>query len=154
MPTSLEPILAGHPFCKNLEHGYLQLLVGCASNVLFRPDEKIFRMDEQSDRFFLIRSGKIAIELYVPVRGSVTVETLSEGEVVGWSWLIPPYRSTFGARAVELTHAIGIDGKCLRGKCESDHNLGYELCKRVAPILVHRLEATRLQLLDLYRTEA
>lgn len=152
MVTTLEPILASHPFCRDLAPRYLRLLVGCASNVVFRPGDIIFRTEDAVDQFYLIRVGKVAVELYVPARGAVTVQTLSEGEVLGWSWLIPPYRATFGVRAVELTRAIGIDGKCLRNKCETDHDLGYDLFKRVAPILVHQLEATQVQLLDLYRT--
>ena len=153
MITTLEPILAKQPFCKDLEPCYLQLLVGCASNVVFHPGDVIFRMGDEVDQFFLIRTGKVAIELFVPGRGGVCVETLSEGDLLGWSWLIPPFRATFGARAVESTRAIGIDGKCLRKKSESDHELGYELFKRMAPILALRLEAVRLQLLDLYCTE-
>jgi CRP/FNR family cyclic AMP-dependent transcriptional regulator len=78
------------------------------------------------------------------------VSTLSAGEIVGASWLVPPYRWTFDARAVELTRAIGMDAQCLRGKCEADHDLGYALMKRFLPIFVKRLEATRLQLLDVY----
>jgi CRP/FNR family cyclic AMP-dependent transcriptional regulator len=153
MLKTLEPSLAKHPFCKDLEPRYLQLLTGCAANVVFRPDQVIFRTHDETDRFYLIRSGMIAVELFAPGRGEVSVQTLSQGDVLGWSWLIPPYRATFGARAVSLTRAIGIDGKCLRKKCETDHDLGYELYKRVAPIVVHQLEATQLQLLDFYRPE-
>jgi CRP-like cAMP-binding protein len=149
--TSLEPVLARHPFFQDLEKQYLELIVGCAANAVFQPEQIIFRTSEEVDRFYLIRSGKVAIELYAPPRGSITIQTLGEGEILGWSWLIPPYRPRFNARAVERTIAIGMDGGCLRGKCEADHNLGYELFSRVAPILVNRLEAACIQLLDLYR---
>jgi CRP-like cAMP-binding protein len=74
--------------------------------------------------------------------------------VLGWSWLFPPYRWHFDARALELTRAIALDGKCLREKCEEDHDLGYELVKRVAQIIMERLQATRLQLLDVYGVHA
>lgn len=151
MPTTLEPILAKHPFFQGLEPQYLKLIVGCAANVLFQQGQVIFRADEEADRFYLIRRGKVAIELYAPPRGTITIQTLHEGEIVGWSWLIPPFRPRFGARAIEQTLAIGIDGRCLRSKCEADHSLGFTLFSRVAPILVDRLEAARLQLLDLYR---
>ncbi|MGE5193843.1 MAG: cyclic nucleotide-binding domain-containing protein [Deltaproteobacteria bacterium] len=154
MVTTLEPILKNHPFCKDLEPHYVQLLVGCASNVVFHAGDIIFRMEDPSDQFFLIRTGKIGVDLFVPVRGHIAVQTLSDGDILGWSWLIPPYRTTFQARAIDTSRALAIDGKCLRKKCESDHDLGYELFKRVAPILVRQLEATQLQLLDLYRTEA
>ena len=151
MPRTLEHVLAKHPFFHGLEPQYLQLVVGCAANVLFQPGQIIYRMDEEAERFYLIRRGRVAIELHVPARGNITIETLDPGDILGWSWLIPPYRPRFNARAVEQTIAIGMDGRCLRGKCEADHNLGYELFSRVAPILVKRLEATRIQLLDLYR---
>ncbi len=77
-------------------------------------------------------------------------QTVAEGDVLGWSWLFPPYRWVFDAQALELTRALVFDGTCLRGKCEDDHNLGYELMKRFAHVVVQRLQATRLQLLDVY----
>jgi CRP-like cAMP-binding protein len=147
---TLERILAEHPFFKGLEEPYLQLLVGCASNVRFNAGEVVFREGEQANQFYLIRQGKVAVETFAPSRGPIIVQTLGEGELVGWSWLIAPYRWRFDGRAVELTRAIALDGECLRGKCEEDHNLGYELMKRVAHVMEQRLEATRLQLLDVY----
>jgi CRP-like cAMP-binding protein len=147
---TLERILAEHPFFKGLEEPYLQLLVGCASNVRFNAGEVIFREGEEANRFYLIRQGKVAVETFTPGRGPIIIQTLGEGELLGWSWLIAPYRWRFDGRAVELTRAIALDGECLRGKCEEDHNLGYELMKRVAHVIEQRLEATRLQLLDVY----
>jgi len=92
----------------------------------------------------------VAVETRVPGRGHVTLETLGPGDLLGWSWLVPPYRSAFGARALETVHAIAIDGACLRGKCESDPALGYDLLKVVATVFARRLEETRMRLLDLY----
>jgi CRP/FNR family cyclic AMP-dependent transcriptional regulator len=86
----------------------------------------------------------------IPQRGFATLQTVSEGEVLGWSWLLAPYRWRFGARTLQPTRALAFDGKCLRGKCEDDHDLGYELLKRFTNVVTERLEATRLQLLDLY----
>lgn len=147
---TLEPILAQHPFLKGLEPNYLKLLVGCASNVRFSAGQYLFHEGEEANHFYMIRQGKIAVEIHAAERGAITVETIGEGDVLGWSWLIPPYRWRFDARAVELTRAIALDGKCLRTKSEEDHNLGYELLKRFSRIIVERLEATRLQLLDVY----
>ena len=84
------------------------------------------------------------------VTAALTIETLGGGEMLGWSWLIPPYRWRFDARAVEMTRAIALDGKCLRAKCEEDHELAYELVKEVASTLGQRLDATRFRLLDIY----
>ena len=147
---TLERIVAEHPFFTGLEEQYIRLLVGCASNVRFNGGSYIVRESEEASQFYLIRQGKIALEISAPPRGRLTVETLGEGDILGWSWLIPPYYWSFDARAVELTRAIALDGKCLRGKCEQNHDLGYELLKRFARILERHLEATRLQLLDVY----
>ena len=147
---SLERILGEHPFFKGLEEPYLQLFVDCASNVCFNAGETIFREGDEANTFYLIRHGKVALETSAPQRGTVIIQTLGEGEVLGWSWLVAPYRWRFDGRAVELTRAIALDGECLRGKCEEDHNLGYELMKRVSHVMEKLVEATRLQLVDVY----
>jgi CRP/FNR family cyclic AMP-dependent transcriptional regulator len=147
---TLERVLAEHPFFQGLERPYIQLLAECASRVRFDPGEVIFREGEPSNLFYLIRHGKVAVETFVPNRGPIAIQTLGEGQVLGWSWLVEPYRRRFDARAVELTRAIALDGQCLRGRCEEDHHFGYELMKRVAHLMDQRLQATRLQLLDLY----
>lgn len=147
---TLEPILAEHPFLKGLELRYLKLIIGCASNVRFKAGQFLFHEGEEANKFYMIRQGKVAVEIRADKRSSIIVQTVGEGEVLGWSWLIPPYRWRFDARAVELTRAIALDGKCLRTKSEEDHDLGYELLKRFSDIIVERLDATRLQLLDLY----
>ncbi len=151
---NLKPILAAHPFLKDLDSHHLELIVGCASNVRFDPGQFIFRDGEEANQFYVLRHGKVALEIVAPQRGPIIVETLGEGEILGWSWLIPPYNWHFDARAVELTRAIALDGKCLRTKCEQDHDLGYELLKRFAHIMEQRLEATQLQLLDVYGNHA
>jgi CRP-like cAMP-binding protein len=149
---TLEPILAEHPFLKGLEPPHLHLIVGCASNVLFNAGQYLVHEGDQADKFYFIRQGKVAVEVYAAEKGTITIQTLGEGEVLGWSWLIPPYQWHFDARAIELTRAFALDGKCLRTKCEEDHDLGYELLKRFTHIIEQRLEATRLQLLDVYGT--
>ena len=147
---TLEPILAAHPFFKDLEPRYLQLVVGCASNVRFNPEQFICREGEEANQFYLIRHGRVALQISVPGRGPLIVQTLEEGDILGWSWLFPPYHWHFDARAVELTRAIALDGKCLRTKCEEDHNLGYELLRRFANVVMQHLQATRLQVVDMY----
>ena len=151
MVTTLEPILAQHPFLRDLRPGHIVLLNGCASNVRFNAGQFLFHEAEEADKFFIIRQGKVAIEIFFPARGPITIETIGEGDVLGWSWLVFPHQWRFDARAVEMTRAIALDGTCLRDKCEEDHDLGYELLKRFAHIIDRRLQATRLQLLDIYR---
>ena len=147
---TLERVLSEHPFFQDLESHYLSLIVSCASNVRFDADQFIFREGGTADTFYLIRYGNVALEMCSPGKGPVLIQTLGEGAVLGWSWLIPPHRWRFDARATELVRAIALDGKCLRAKCEADHDLGYELMRRVAHIMEERLQATRLQLLDVY----
>jgi CRP/FNR family cyclic AMP-dependent transcriptional regulator len=147
---TLEPLLSEHPFLTGLDPKHLQLITGCASNVRFDAGQIIFREGEEADQFYIIRNGKVALQIYTPGRGSIIIDTLTEGDILGWSWLIPPYQWRFDAVAGELTRAIALDGKCLRNKCESDHDLGYELLKRFASIVDSRLESTRLRLLDMY----
>jgi len=154
MMQTLEPILAEHPFLKGLDAQYLKLLVGCASNVRFNAGQFVFREGEEANEFYMIRQGKVALEILGAERGPITIQTVGEGDILGWSWLIPPYRWRFNARALELTRAIALDGKCLRTKSEEDRNFGYELLKRFSSIIVERLEATRLQLLDVYRVHS
>ena len=147
---TLQNIIAEHPFFAGLDTRYTELLVGCASNVRFKAGDYIFREGDQAQEFYMIREGKVAVEIFAPQRKPIVVATLGEGEILGWSWLVPPYTRKFHVRALEATRAIALDGKCLRGKCEENHDLGYELLKRFAQILEDRLEATRFQLLDVY----
>jgi CRP-like cAMP-binding protein len=147
---TLDSILAEHPFLKGLAPSQIELIAGCASNVRFNKGDYVFREDEEADRFYLIRHGLIALDVFVPQRGPVTIDTIQEGEVLGWSWLFPPYRWHFDARALQLTRAVAFDGKCLREKCDKDSRLGYELVMRFSQIIMQRLQSARLQLLDLY----
>jgi CRP/FNR family cyclic AMP-dependent transcriptional regulator len=147
---TLETILAEHPFLKGIASPHIEFIAGCASNVRFNKGDYIFREDEEADRFYLIRHGLVALDMFVPQRGPVTIDTIQEGEVLGWSWLFPPYRWHFDARALQLTRAVAFDGKCLREKCNQDTILGYELLKRFSLVMMQRLQAARLQLLDLY----
>lgn len=147
---TVEPILAQHPFVKDLDPRHLGIIVGCASNVRFDAGTYIFREGQEANQFYIIRHGKVALELFAAERGVLTIQTLGVGEVLGWSWLFAPYQWLFDARALELTRAIALDGKCLRGKCDEDHSLGYEMVKRFAQVIIERLQAARLQLLDVY----
>ncbi|MBZ5679616.1 MAG: cyclic nucleotide-binding domain-containing protein [Acidobacteriia bacterium] len=147
---NLERIISEHPLFAGLEPRYTTLLVSCASNVRFEASTYIFKEGEEANEFYLIRAGRVALEIFAPQRKPIIVETLSEGDILGWSWLLPPYHWKFHAQAIQVTRAIALDGKCLRTKCEQNHDLGYEVLKRFAQIVERRLEATRIQLLDIY----
>ncbi len=147
---TLESILMEHPFFAGMKPEHLALVAGCAANVRFNAGEFIIREGGVANEFYLVRHGKVAIEIHVPQSGPVTIQTLGPGEILGWSWLITPYKWRFDGRAQELTRAVVLDGKCLREKLEKDHDLGYEFLKRFAQIVTERLESTRLQLLNVY----
>ena len=147
---TLEPLLRRHPFLSGLDPEYLDLLTGCASNVRFDPKAFLFREGEPAEMFFLIRHGKVALEISAPGRGRIVIQTVGEGDVVGFSWLFEPHRWHFDARVLEPVLAIAFDGVCLRGKCEEDPRLGFDMMGRFAQVVLRRLQATRLQLLDVY----
>lgn len=146
----LERIVSEHRFFTGLDPNFLTLVTGCAKNVRFEAGQYIIHEGSPADTLYLIRHGRVALQISAPGRGAVTVQTLGEGEIVGVSWLIPPYRWSHDAKALELVRAIAIDANCLRNKCEADHHLGYEMMKRFVPVLVERLHATRIQILDVY----
>jgi CRP-like cAMP-binding protein len=151
---SLEKVLAAHPFFEGMDKEHLAMIVECATNVRFDAGVPIFREGDDANQFYLLRQGKVAVEIYSPAKHAITIETLDEGDILGWSWIIPPYKWRFDAKAVELVRAIGLDGRCLRAKCDEHTDLGYDLLKRFSNIFNQRLQSTMLQLLDLYGGES
>ena len=147
---TLDALITDSPVFDGLDHEQLALIAGCASNAHFDKSERLFREGDPADTFFLVRHGLVALETYVPNHGPLTVETIGPSEIVGWSWLVPPYRWHFTGRAVEPVRAVQFDGACLRRKCEEDPLLGYDLLMRFSQVLVDRMQATRLQLMDVY----
>ncbi|MCB9758366.1 MAG: cyclic nucleotide-binding domain-containing protein [Alphaproteobacteria bacterium] len=148
MPTTLEPLLRRHPFCRDMPDDAIALMTGCAENLKFAPGERLFRAGASADRTFLIRSGRVGFEL--PASGGRPIETAEEGELVGWSWLFPPYAWHFDAVAVGPVRALSLDGACLRRKCEADPAFGYDLVKRILYQAQQRLERSRMQALDVF----
>ena len=147
---TIEQILKDVSLFNGLTQPELELIAGCGRNVQFREGELLFRDGEQANTFYVLRHGSVALETFVPARGSVVIETLEAGEVLGWSWLFAPYRWHFDARALTVVRATGFDGACLRDKCAADPALGYELMGRFAQVVIERLQWTRLRLLDVY----
>ena len=143
-------LLADHPFLKGIDAEALALIEGCTRIAHFRPDDFLFREAEAADRFFLLRSGHVALESVAPGRTAYVLDTIAAGGVVGWSWLVPPYRWFCDGRATEEVSALSVDGTCLRGKCEENPALGYTLLQRVAHLMYERLQSARVRLQDLY----
>ncbi len=142
--VSEQPVFAGLP------HGDIDLIAGCGHNVHFPAGVLILEEGRPADAFYVVRAGKVALEIHSPHRGPRLLETLGAGEVLGWSWLFPPYVWQMDARAVDPVDAVALDALCLRGKCDDDPRLGYELMKRFTQIVESRLHAARLRLVDLY----
>ena len=149
METMTE-LLGSHPFFAGLSPSAVELIAGCASNVHFAEGDRIFDEGETASVFYVIRHGGVALELHSDAKGPLVIDTMNEGEVLGWSWLVPPYRYFAYATAVTPVSATALDGACLRGKCEADAELGYQLLKRVTTVMYHHMQAARLRLLDLY----
>jgi len=150
---TIEELLSSHPFFAGLDADAMRLMSGCASNVHFGVGEFIFGEGTEASHFYVIRHGRVALEIHSPARGPLIIDSMDQGEVVGWSWLVPPYRYFCDARAVTPVSATVLDGACLRGKCEANPELGYQLLKRVAVVMYQRLQSTRIRMLDLYGKE-
>ncbi len=147
---SVGDLLTAHPFFAGLDEQLVRQLEGCAHNIHLRTNQHLFGEGETADRLFVLRKGRVALDVHVPGEGLVVVSTIDAGEVVGWSWFVPPYRWFFDARAVTDVSAVSIDAACLRDKCDADPALGYALMRQVAQVMYQRLQASRLRTLDMY----
>jgi CRP-like cAMP-binding protein len=150
----LEHYLAHHPFFAGLAPEHLALLRGCASNVNFAAGESIFSQGGAAEHFYLLRDGRVALEFPHPAGNGVVIDTLDDGDILGASWLIAPYRWPYDARALAPTRALALDAVCLRAKCDADPVLGYDLSRRFAAVIVERLHAAELRLTDMYANPA
>ena len=147
---ALDKLLGEHPFFEDIDKSAREIFAGCAKKLRVNAGDFVYRENEPADHFYLIRHGLVAVESRVPGRDPLVVETLGDGDILGWAWMVPPYKWRFDARAQRLTRLISMDAVCLRGKCESDHSLGYQLYQRFLPVMANTISAQRLQLMDLY----
>lgn len=145
---SLEQIVTEHPFLRGMSPAHLAVLMDAAMLATFDAGELLFREGDPANRFYLIREGQVVLESPAGESGAVPIQVIGAGDVLGWSWLFPPYSWRFDARTLEPVKAIFFYGTRLREQCEADHDLGYELMKRMAAVVIQRLQATREQLLQ------
>ena len=148
--VGLDELMKEHHFFDGFDKKALELMAGCARNETFRAGEYIFKSSSDATHFYIIRHGNVSVELPVPGRGRITLQTVGEHETLGWSWLVPPYRWSADAKTISLVRAISLDAVCLRTKMEEDHELGYRIMQRFVPVLAERLHSATVQLLDLY----
>ena len=146
---TLNEAITSHAFFHGMKPEHLALLTDGAKAVEFKSGDVLFRERTPANQFYLIESGRIALEAHEPANRMMAVQTLSAGDVLGWSWLFPPFAWHFQARAIEPSGAIVLNGASLLINAERNHDFGYELMKRVAQVVIHRLQATRKQLLTL-----
>jgi len=144
---ALKALIAAQPFFKGMKEEHLQTLADSAMEIQFTAGQVIFREGDLAHRFYLIESGKVAVEVERRGAEPILLQALGPGQEVGWSWILPPYHEQFTARALEATAAIYFHGTLLREQCEANHDLGYELMSRMAVVMLHRIQATRCQLL-------
>ena len=145
---SLYSLVAQQPFFKGLNADQLQLLTESAMSIQFDAGQSIFQQGSPANRFYLILEGAVALESEMAERSSIPIQTLGPGDDLGWSWLFPPFYLHLSARALKPTKAIFFYGTRLREQCEHDHDLGYEIMKRIAEIAIQRLQATQQRLME------
>ena len=138
---AIEPYLVDHPLFTWLDHRYIRFLAENAEQLRYNPNDYIFEQGEIADHFYIIIHGRVAIEAHKPEKHPLVIQTISDGDVLGWSWLFAPYTRQLSAKALEHTTVIALDAKYIRTKCEEDHNLGYEIMKRFASVILQRLHA-------------
>ena len=147
---TLEPIVSALPLFKGLKPEHIQIITRCAANAHYEAGTFLGRSGGEADRFWIIRQGRVALQIHAAGRGPLTVQTLGDDEVVGWSWLVPPHQLRFDIHAVTSTRVLAVDGKALRARFASDPELGFELLQRFSQVILRRLDAISIQLLDLY----
>ena len=138
---TLEKTLEEHPLFRGMKAQHIRTIVESATVVRFEPGDVIFEEGEPAHHCYVIRTGKVALQLVSYRIEPFTLMTLEEGDIIGWSWLFPPYRWKFTARALTVIRAISLDAGSVRARCDEDHDLGYELMKRFAQVIENRVEA-------------
>jgi CRP-like cAMP-binding protein len=146
---SMSVRVALHPFLAGMNATHLARLSDCAIAVHFKKGQTVLREGELANRFYLIECGKVVLESGEKYGDPLIIETIGAGDLLGWSWMFPPYVWNFTARATESTDAIFFYGTILREYCERDPSLGYELFKRLAPVILRRLQAARQRMLSI-----
>jgi CRP-like cAMP-binding protein len=144
----IRDVLAGNAFFEGLDEASLDLLADHAKARHVQANEILFHHDETADRFFIVRSGRVALEVPAIEGPNLEVQSIGPGSLLGWSWLIPPYKWQFRARAAEPGELLELDGEAIRAQCEQDPRLGYELMKRFAGLMSDRMVHARRKMMD------
>ncbi len=146
--SSIKDYLSSHAFFSGLNDDFIEFLADSATKMRIKDGESLFKQGERADKFYLLRSGQISIQVPALMGPTLDIQTLGEDQILGWSWLISPYRWSFQARAVEDSEVIEFDGSAILERCEKDPAFGYELFKRFAALMSERLDAARQKMMD------
>ena len=150
----LEKALRGISILAGLDARQVSLLANCASERTFAPETLLLREGQPAESFYIVTAGTVAVEVHGAAQGRQIIQTVEPGDVVGWSWMIEPYHWHFDARAKSTTDTVMLDARQLRDHCDRDHEFGYAILKCFTPVIVHRLDAARMQLMDVYRLKS
>ncbi len=145
--SSIEEYLSSHKFFMGLDESFIKFLADNATELTIKEDKVLFQQGKTADRFYLLRSGQISVQVPALVGPTLELQLLGANQILGWSWLIPPYRWNFMARAVEDTDLLEFDGSAILDRCEKDPRFGYELFKRFTALMSTRLEAARQKMM-------
>jgi len=147
MPSTAD-YLAAHAFFAALNEDYIKLLSEFVTEKKVARGEVLFQQGKAADSFYLVRKGRVSVQVPALVGPALELQVLDDDQILGWSWLIPPYRWSFLARAVEDTELLEFDGSAIRARCEKDPKFGYELFKRFTALMSERLNAARQKMMD------
>lgn len=145
---SIEDYLSTHTFFEQLDGSFIEYLAGSATELSIREGEVLFRQGEHADKFYLLRKGQVSVQVPALMGPALEMQIVGENQLLGWSWLIPPYQWNFLARAVEDSNLLEFDGSAILAHCEEDSKFGYELLKRFAALMSDRLNAARQKMMD------
>ncbi len=145
---SIDKYLSAHSFFAGLEDGFMKFLSNSAKELRIKEGDVLFQQGKPADKFYLLRSGQVSVQVPALVGPTLELQVLGEDQMLGWSWLIPPYRWNFQARALEDTELLEFDGSAILERCEEDPKFGYELFKRFAALMSERLDSARQKIMD------
>lgn len=146
--SSIEDYLSSHAFFAGLDDSFIKFLSDSATKIRVKDGDALFEQGERADKFYLLRSGQVVVQVPAIMGPTLDIQTLGADQILGWSWLIAPYRWNFQARAVADSELIEFDGSAILARCEKDPKFGYELFKRFAALMSERLDAARQKMMD------
>lgn len=145
---SIQDYLSTHKFFSGLDENFLKFLSESATELSIKKNDVLFQQGKRADTFYLLREGQISVQVPALVGPSLEIQQLGDNQLLGWSWLIPPYRWNFMARAEQDSYLLEFDGNAILTRCEEDAEFGYELLKRFATLMSERLDAARQKMMD------